>query len=255
MEAPSTRDATERRGVTWSRGSRVVVEVHPTAHVGAVGVRDARAPRLERALPVGRGSARPAFVHAQVHPIRGLDERTVSATTVPPDERGTVAREHLVDVVVVPTRIAHLNRDVHPRPERLQRRVETLRLALEAWRELQQDRTQLRAEQPRTFHQQLHGLLREPQSLHVREVAAGLHREPEVGRCRRDPAAERLLGGQSVERVVDLDRVEELAVADQPARLRKTLGVDVGSPVVVLPPRRADARRPSGGMLIRAAHP
>lgn len=55
------------------------------------------------------------------------------------------------------------------------------------------------------------------QALHVGQVAARLDREEEVARNLLDPTLDRLAFRQAIEGGVDLDRVEDLGVALEPA--------------------------------------
>jgi hypothetical protein len=63
------------------------------------------------------------------------------------------------------------------------------------------------------------------QPLHVGQVAARLDREEEVAGDLFDPGTDRRFLRQAVEGRVDLDRVEDLGVAFQPAPLRQAVGI------------------------------
>ena len=79
-----------------------------------------------------------------------------------------------------------------------------------------------------------HASVQVEQALEVGDVAAHLDREEKVGRRLLDPARDRRLQRQAVERVVDLDGVEEGRVLLEPAAHRETL-VDQIPPVRVVP--------------------
>jgi hypothetical protein len=83
----------------------------------------------------------------------------------------------------------------------------------------------------------LGGLL-EP--LDVSDVAAGLDREAEVVGRFLDPPADRVLGRQPIEGVIDLDGVELRRVVAQPLALRELFRVKGPAPVLVDPARAAD---------------
>jgi len=85
---------------------------------------------------------------------------------------------------------------------------------------------------------QVHGQIL--QAADVGHVAARLYREDETGRRRLDPVLDRRALLQPVEGRVDLDRVEDLGVALQPAPLRQALGVEAAAPVAVAPAGATD---------------
>jgi hypothetical protein len=78
------------------------------------------------------------------------------------------------------------------------------------------------------------------QSLHVGQVATCLDREEEVARDLLDPPFDRGELRQPVEGGVDLDRVEDLGVALQPAPLRQPVRVEATAPVPIAPARATD---------------
>ena len=85
--------------------------------------------------------------------------------------------------------------------------------------------------QPRARVAQLHA---------VRAELAELHRVHEARRRLGGPALDRSRGRQPVEGVVDLDGVEQLGVALEPASLRELGGIHRPAPVLVHPARAAD---------------
>src|SRR6185312_10492047 len=78
------------------------------------------------------------------------------------------------------------------------------------------------------------------QPLDVGDVAAHLHREAEPFGTLIDPALDGGAGGEAVEGVVDLDRVEVLGVEAEPGALRDALRIEELAPVGVDPARAAD---------------
>ena len=85
------------------------------------------------------------------------------------------------------------------------------------------------------------------EALDVRQVAARLHGEHEVGRRLRDPVRDRVAGGKPVEGVVDLDGAEVLRVVLEPPPRGQSFGIERLAPVGVVPARAADQDATSRG--------
>src|SRR5581483_2605252 len=137
-------------------------------------------------------------------------------------------------------RIAEFDR-VPPRSRQpAQECVEPIQIQRPARRQLIEDRAQRGAEASRSREEQLQRFGRVFQFLHVREVAAGFHRVHEPWRCAPRPRRERRRVRQAIERVVDLDGIEPLRVILEPLRGGEPGGIEIASPVLILPPRTAD---------------
>jgi len=123
----------------------------------------------------------------------------------------------------------------------LQGRGEDGIVAVEVRGQLPEHRTELAALAQRLqwVPEALQTLLDPLQPFHVGEEAAALHREEEAGRRPLYPAFDNLALDQPVEGVVDLDGVEDLGVALEPAG-RRNVFVDAATPRVIDPTRAAD---------------
>src|SRR5436190_9617230 len=160
-------------------------------------------------------------------------------------ERHPVALQQLIDRRAEPALVAELEAVPAGRQEG-QYLGEPLVVAVEALWELPQDRAELgRADE------RLDRLVEAPEAVahvaqptDVGQVAAGFDGEQEALRGRLDPPPHRLRRGQAVEGRVDLDRVEPLGVAGQPAWLAEALGVELPPPGVVVPAGAADPDGP-----------
>src|SRR5207249_964558 len=128
---------------------------------------------------------------------------------------------------------------------------EPLVVAVEALRELPENRTELRRVDERLdpLVEALESLTEVGQTLDVRQEAARLHREDEVRRSLLDPARDRVPLREAVEGRVDLDRVEDRRVVLEPAARRQPFRVDDLAEVLVVPAGAADA----GRLQLRAA--
>lgn len=73
------------------------------------------------------------------------------------------------------------------------------------------------------------------------EKATGLDRIQKPPRRLVTPLCKRPRLRQSVEAVVDLDRIEAQRVMGKPARLRQLGGVELAAPVLILPTRASDS--------------
>jgi len=113
---------------------------------------------------------------------------------------------------------------------------------MEVARELPEDRPELArlSERLDRLEEPAESAFRLEQALDVGDVTADLDRELEVTGGPFGPAANRRFGGQPVEGVVDLDRVEDLGVALEPAPLGQPFGVENAPPIAVVPARAAD---------------
>ena len=144
--------------------------------------------------------------------------------------------QQLVDVLREPALVAELEA-VPPGREQRQRAAEPVVVPMEVRGELPDDRTQLAG-----LDKRLDALVEAPDPLRevleapdVREVAARLGGEQEIGRCLLNPARDRFGRGEPVEGRVDLDGVEDLRVTLEPASLGQALRIEPAAPAVVLP--------------------
>ncbi len=118
-----------------------------------------------------------------------------------------------------PALVPRLDGDGHRASERPQRVVQSVQVDLEAGWQLQEHDPELVAKLHGALHQELDRPLRILEPLDVRQVAAGLDREPEVVGHRVAPAPERLRLRHPVEGDVELDRIEcARTMSKQPAR-------------------------------------
>src|SRR3954470_18984916 len=226
----------------------VVVEVRPDRRLaGDQGEPVGPGPQLG----VGVVAAPPAVpvVEAQKGPVGGELERLERALGVIADgQRDLVPAQQLVDLLAEPARVAELEA-VAPGRQQVEGGGERVVVALEPLRQLPQDRAELRRPDERldALVEAPDALLDVAQLLHVDEVAARLEGEHEPGGRLLDPPRDRVAGGEAVEGRVDLDRVEDLGIAPQPARLAHALRVEDAAPRAVLPAAAADADGPRGG--------
>src|SRR4051812_23051002 len=126
--------------------------------------------------------------------------------------------------------------------QRAEGALQTLIVAVEVLRELPEERAELPAvgERLERLEEALDIRVQRLQPLDVRQVATGLDGEDETRRALLHPALDRRGGGQPVEGVVDLDRVEALGVVREPPALRQALGIETLAPVRVGPAGAAD---------------
>jgi hypothetical protein len=172
------------------------------------------------------------------------------------DERHAVIGEERVDGFGEPARVSKLEA-VAARPELLERVGEPLVVAPEAFRELPQDRPELRRGDERVDppEEARLALVHVEEAFHVREIAARLDREEEAGRALTHPGGDRLPARKAVESRVHLDGVEELRVVPQPFACRQSLGIDALAPVRVVPTRAADTDRSHRSFMPRSLGP
>src|SRR5262245_9665271 len=89
----------------------------------------------------------------------------------------------------------------------------------ETWRELIEDRAKMPTEMPGVVEKPCNGLFRLLELFQVRQEPAGLHCVNEVRRRLFTPGVERLRFRESIETVVDLDRIERQRIVAEPPRL------------------------------------
>src|SRR5215203_257209 len=129
-----------------------------------------------------------------------------------------------------------------PFREQGERRGQSLVVPLERGRQLPEHRTELPGLHERCDSriEQLQARRQVSEPLHVRDVAAHLDGEDEVGGRLVDPALYGLHRRQAVETGVHLHRVEPARIELEPAPRRATLGIeDAVAPAVVVPARAA----------------
>src|SRR3954454_11238762 len=220
----------------------VVVEVGPDRRLAG-----------DRGEPVGPGpqlglrvvAAPPAVAVVEAHerPVGRQLERLEGALGVVADgQRDLVPAQQLVDLLAEPARVAELEA-VAPGRQQVEGAGERVVVALEPLRQLPQHRPELRRADERldALVEAPDPLLDVAQLLHVDEVAARLEREHEPGRRLLHPPRDRVARGEAVEGRVDLDGVEDLGVAREPARLAHALRIEDAAPRAVLPAAAADA--------------
>src|SRR3954469_1663153 len=220
----------------------VVVEVRPDRRLaGDRGEPVGPGPQL--GLGVVAAPAAVAVVEAHEGPVGRELERLERALGVVPDgQRDLVPAQQLVDLLAEPARVAELEAVATGR-QQVEGGGERVVVALEPLRQLPQHRPELRRADERldALVEAPDPLLDVAQLLHVDQVAARLEREHESGRRLLHPPRDRVARGQAVEGRVDLDGVEDLGVAGEPARLAHALRVEDPAPRAVLPAAAADA--------------
>src|SRR6478672_11944568 len=228
-------------GVGGRVGAPVVVEVGEDLGTAAPG-RDPPPPAVElRLRVVPAASARPA-VKADQRPVGGQKMRLKRPLGVIADhQRGAVAAQQVEDRALEPAGVAELE-CVPGGRQLLQGRGEPFVVAVEAFRELPENRAELAG-----GAQRLDPLEEAPrphtclaQALHVAHVAACLDAEQESGRRLLRPGLRGVQAGQAIEGRVELDRRETACVISEPPGGRRPLGIEAAAPVAVAPSGAAD---------------
>src|SRR5262249_46052192 len=124
--------------------------------------------------------------------------------------------------------------------QRLQKRPEAVDVEGPPRRQLIQHGAERCAELRRPREEAMQRVARLFQFLHVRQVAARLHRIEKSARRALSPCVERVGFREAIERVVDLDRIEALGVILEPSRLPELCRIKISSPMLILPTRAAD---------------
>src|SRR3954447_18655573 len=218
----------------------VVVEVGEDLAARAPGG-DPSPPVLDLGRRVVAVAAAGSVVEAHVGELPDRPRlRQRPAAVVGDHQRGAVLLQQPHHRRREPARVAELDA-VAGRRHQLQRSGEDGVVAGEVLGQLPEDRAELAAlaQRLQRVPEASEALLDPPQPFHVGEVAAPLDSEEEARRRALDPAFDDLALDQPVEGVVDLDGVEDLGVALEPARRRHPL-VDAAPPGVVGPARAAD---------------
>ena len=96
------------------------------------------------------------------------------------------------------------------------------------------------SQEPGPIQKSLERRFRVFQSLHVGQVSIRLDRVDESVRRLLAPGLEGLRGGQLIESIVDLDRVESPGVELEPLLRRRFFRIEAPAPVIVIPSRAAD---------------
>src|SRR4051794_34158019 len=213
--------------VAYRVGLPVVVEVGEDLDPRSPGG-DPPLPLLELALGVVAVAPTTPVVEPDVGPIGGdLAGFELAPGVVGDDEGGVVLAELVVDVGHEPARVPELE-TVPTRRHRSEGGSKPLVVAVEGLGELPEDRPELArlAQRRDRVEEPAEAPLRLGQPLDVGDIATHLHRERESLRRALGPAADRALARQPVEGGVDLDRVEDLGVALEPAPLRQALRIE-----------------------------
>ncbi len=233
------------QGVLDGEALLVVVEVRENLHARAPGG-DPALPALELGLGIIATTTPRALVEPHERPVGGqLMSLERALGRVADHKRGVVAAKQVVDGRVEPALVAKLEA-VAPRRKLLQGRGEALVVTVEVGGELPQHRAHLRRLDERLdpLVEALEPATKVGEPLHVGQVTARLDREQESGRCLLDPPGDGSAGGEPVEGVVDLDRVEQRRVVLEPPGGRKALRIDPAAPVVVVPAGTSDPDLP-----------
>src|SRR6202165_585940 len=118
--------------------------------------------------------------------------------------------------------------------------LQALQVEVKIGLELEQNRSEFVAESARRVDHQLDGLRLDGQSLDVGDVTASLDRKEETGRSLLAPGFKAFSRRLSIERVVELDRVEVLRVVGEGITRRQFLRIEALAPGGIRPPRTAD---------------
>src|SRR5882672_7588925 len=103
-------------------------------------------------------------------------------------------------------------------------------------------------QEPGPIQKSLERRFRVFQSFQVGQVPVRLDRVYECIRRLRAPCLEGLRGGELIESVVDLDRVESLGVELEPPLRRRFFRVEAPAPMLVIPARTADVNHMAYGL-------
>src|SRR5581483_1892932 len=128
---------------------------------------------------------------------------------------GVVAVENFVDLRNIPRGIAEFENIAVMFRKAGEETVESLEIEFPEWRELKEDGAEAAAEFLDHGKELLHRVDRIVELPVVRDVAARFDGEAEVGRRFVAPAFDGAGGGQTVEAVIDFDRVEPVEVEAQ----------------------------------------
>ena len=201
-------------------------------------------PRIELAVGVVAAPAASSEVQAHETPVGGRLVRLERAIgVVADDERDAVLAQQRVHVGCEPARVTELE-GVTSGWQRGERSRQPRVVTVKRLGQLPQHGPQPAGLDERLdpLEEALRALGDGGEALDVRQVAARLHREQEaIGRLAH-PLLDGLALDQPVEGRVDLDGVEQLAVALEPAPLRQSAWIDRPAPVGVVPARAADVR-------------
>ena len=103
------------------------------------------------------------------------------------------------------------------------------------WRQLVQDGTKAGAQLFRVLEEACERIVWVLQLLHVREKTAGLHRVQKPRRRLLAPSGERFWRRQTIETVVDFNRIEGKGVVGKPSGHGELGWIEIAAPVFVLP--------------------
>src|SRR4030095_13242240 len=157
-------------------------------------------------------------------------------------ERDLIATQQRIHAIVVPGGLPEFHRVPITGRKHRQEVLEALEVDGPARRKLIQHRAQLGTELPDVFEEAAQRILGILELLHVCQEATGFDGVDKASRRLLSPFRKCARLRQSVEAVVDLDRIEAEGVMAEPARLRQVGRIEVAAPMFVLPSGTADPK-------------
>src|SRR5215475_6070320 len=148
--------------------------------------------------------------------------------------------QQLKDLVDHPTLIAEFEDVPQVSGQQVQEGLQSLQVQTPARRQLIEDRAQMFPQEPGPIQKSLERRFRVFQPLQMGQVSIRFDRVNESVRRLLAPCLEGLGGGQLVESIVDLDRVESLSVELEPLLRRRSFRIEAPAPMVVIPARASD---------------
>ncbi len=231
---------TEAVRIAYGTSSAVVVEVDVDVLALVPHLGETSGPICEGLPPIARDRVGTPLVQPQIAPVSRAPQRGLPPRGVTEAEGRLVLRQYVGNLVAVPRIVARLEGHPDICGKGTEGRGQQCRISLEVGGKLQEHGSDLVTQSFRATEKPPHGLCRLAQAEHMGEVAARLEAEHKVIGRRGIPAFE---GGplrQTVEDIVDLDRLETVGVEGEPLSRRQSNRVQATPPIGVLPTRGSD---------------